>query len=91
MSYTTAHGNAGSFNPLIEARDRTCALMDASQIHLRCTMMGTTGWICVLSGEILEKREMQVQRQLHPDWREGDHHPRVGSPSLEDSVTTCGT
>ena len=32
-TYTTAHGNAGSFNPLSEARDRTCILMDESQIR----------------------------------------------------------
>ena len=28
-------------NPLIEARDRTCVLMDPSQIHFHCAMMGT--------------------------------------------------
>ena len=31
-AYTTGPGNAGSFNLLIEARDRTCILMDDSQI-----------------------------------------------------------
>ena len=29
-------------NPLSEARNRTCVLMDASQIRFRCSMMGTT-------------------------------------------------
>ena len=28
-------------NPLNEARDRTCVLMDTSQIHFRCTTTGT--------------------------------------------------
>ena len=39
--YTTAHGNAGSFNPLSEARDRTCVLMPASQIRFRWVKRGT--------------------------------------------------
>jgi len=33
VTYTTSHGNAGwILNPLSEARDGTCVLMDASQI-----------------------------------------------------------
>ena len=32
-TYTTAHGNAGSFNPLSEARDGTHNLMVPSRIH----------------------------------------------------------
>ena len=28
-------------DPLIEARDRTCILMDASQIHFHCATTGT--------------------------------------------------
>ena len=39
--YTTAHGNAGSFNPLSKARDRTYILMDSSQIHFCWATMGT--------------------------------------------------
>ena len=31
-TYTTAHGSASSFNPLSEARDGTCILMDTSQV-----------------------------------------------------------
>ena len=31
-TYTAAHGNAGSFNPLSDARDQTCILMDISQV-----------------------------------------------------------
>ena len=31
--YTTAHHNLRSFNPLSEARDQTCILIDTSQIH----------------------------------------------------------
>ena len=30
VTYITAHGNARSFNPLSEARDQTCILMDTS-------------------------------------------------------------
>ena len=33
MTYTTAHGNVGSFNPLSKARDPTCILLDTSQVH----------------------------------------------------------
>ena len=33
LTYTTAHSNAGSFNPLSEARDGTCTFMDTSQLH----------------------------------------------------------
>ena len=36
-----AHGNAGSFNPLSEARDWTRILMETSRICFRCTTMGT--------------------------------------------------
>ena len=32
FDYATAHGNATSFNPLIEARDRTRILMDPSRV-----------------------------------------------------------
>ena len=32
VTYTTAQGNARSFNPLREARDPTCILMDPSQV-----------------------------------------------------------
>ena len=32
-AYTTAQGNARSFNPLSKARDRTRILMDTSQVH----------------------------------------------------------
>ena len=31
--YTTAHSNAWILNPLSKARDRTCVLMDTSQVH----------------------------------------------------------
>ena len=30
-------------NPLSEARDRTCILMDTNQIRFHCTTMGTPG------------------------------------------------
>ena len=40
-TYTTAHSNAGSFNPLSKARDHTCVLMDASQICFHWAVMGT--------------------------------------------------
>ena len=32
VTYTTAHGTTGSFNPLSEARDQTHILMDTSQV-----------------------------------------------------------
>ena len=46
VTYTTAHSNTRSkpqcqiLSPLNEARDRSCNLMDPSQIHFRCAMMG---------------------------------------------------
>ena len=40
-TYTTAHGNAGSFNPLSEARARTRNLMVPSRIRFCCATMGT--------------------------------------------------
>ena len=42
MTYTTAHGNARSFNPLSEARDRTHVLMDTSRVRFHCAMAGTS-------------------------------------------------
>ena len=32
MTYPAAHSNAGSFNPLSEAKDQTHVLMDTSQV-----------------------------------------------------------
>ena len=40
VTYTTAHGNAGSW-PLCEARDRTCILMN-TWTHFCCTTMETS-------------------------------------------------
>ena len=42
MTYTTAHSNARSPTPLIEARDGTRILMDTSQIHLCWAMTRRT-------------------------------------------------
>jgi len=39
--YYTAHGNARFSDTLSEARDGTCILMDTSQIHFHCAIMGT--------------------------------------------------
>ena len=47
---TTAHSNAGSFNPLSEAGDRTCVLMDTSWILNLMSHSGNSGksyWIKV--------------------------------------------
>ena len=38
--YTTAHSNAGSFNPLSKARDWTFILMGTNQIHFHWAIMG---------------------------------------------------
>ena len=38
-AYTTAHGNTSSLIPLSHARDRTCVLMDTSQIRFCWAMM----------------------------------------------------
>ena len=39
--YTTAHSNTRSPTHLSEARDQTCILMDAGQVHSRCATRGT--------------------------------------------------
>ena len=40
VTYTTAHGNARSFNLLSKARDQTCILMDMSQV---CNLLSHNG------------------------------------------------
>ena len=40
-TYATAHGHAGSPNPLSEARERTCILMDTRQVRFHAATMGT--------------------------------------------------
>ena len=42
MTYTTAHGNAGSFKPLSKGRDWTLLLMDSTQICFHCATTGTS-------------------------------------------------
>ena len=44
VTYTTAHGNSAPFNPLSEARDQACILMDTSRVlnplsHYRNSMV----------------------------------------------------
>ena len=41
-AYTTAHGNAGSFDPLSKARDQTCILMDTSWVCFHYATLGIT-------------------------------------------------
>ena len=41
-TYTTAHGNTESFNPLSKARDQTCILMDTSGILKRLSHKGNS-------------------------------------------------
>jgi len=41
VTYTTAHSNARILYPLNKARDWTCILVDASQIHFCWAMTGT--------------------------------------------------
>ena len=41
LAYTTAHGNAGSFNPLDKVRSQTHVLMDTSWVHYCCAPTGT--------------------------------------------------
>ena len=40
-TYTTAHWNTGSFNPLSKAGNQTCVVMDASQIRFHWATTGT--------------------------------------------------
>ena len=48
--YTTAHWQRWILNPLSEARNQTCVLMDASLIRFRWAMLGTpeTAFWCAL-------------------------------------------
>ena len=41
VTYTTAHGNTGSFNPLSEARIKPESSWTASQIHFHGATTGT--------------------------------------------------
>ena len=43
VTYATAPSNARFSNPLSEARDQICVLMDTSQICFCCITMGTPG------------------------------------------------
>ena len=40
-TYTTAHSNARSFDPLSKARDGTQILIDSSRVCFHCTTAGT--------------------------------------------------
>ena len=40
-TYTTAHSNARSLTPLIEAGDQACVLMCTSSVRFHCTATGT--------------------------------------------------
>ena len=42
MTYTTPHGNTGSFNPLSKARDWTCILMDTSGVFNSLSFSGNS-------------------------------------------------
>ena len=41
VTYTVAHSNARSFNPLSEVGAQTCVFMDTSWIRFCCTTTGT--------------------------------------------------
>ena len=57
-------------NPLSEARDQTCILMDTSRIHFHCTTTGTPGFLIldpVLHSNSLEEKRAAPQLMLTPD------------------------
>ena len=47
-TYTTAHSNAGSFNPLSEARDPTYVFMDPSQVHQLLSHEGNSFFLVII-------------------------------------------
>ena len=47
-TYTTADGNAGSFNALSKARDWTHILMDTSWVYYCCATIGTSHFTLIL-------------------------------------------
>ena len=49
MTYTTALGNVGSFNPLSKARDRMCVLIDTSQIHFHRATTRILGLLSIIN------------------------------------------
>ena len=59
--YTTAHGNAGSFNRLSEARDWTCVLMDISCYCWATMGTGVLNW--VTASEVLTRRAENTELQ----------------------------
>ena len=58
MTYTTAHGDTGSLNPLSKARDRTRILMDTSQVLNPRATTGTPG------GSILYQPSLPEEESL---------------------------
>ena len=56
-TYTSAHSNAGSFNPMSEARDQTCILMNTSWVHYCWALMGTP------LGERFNRRKKRRRRK----------------------------
>ena len=69
-TYTTAHGNIGSFNPLSEARHQTHVLMDMSQV---CYHWATTG--PPLLQNILKRHgPSEHSRKYHMGPLHGWHH-----------------
>ena len=55
VTYTTAHSNNGILNPVSEARDQTCILMDTSRICFHCSTMGTPWTISLKDWAYLTK------------------------------------
>ena len=66
-------------NPLSEARDRTCVLMDTSQIHFHRAMMGTPFFILknVLNFYFIFFRRTHYKRMICQFLEQGQHHFRV--------------
>ena len=85
-------------NPRKEAGNRTCVLMDASQIHFRCAVMGSPQfpfrWLAALVSGIALHRTSVVKRKnrkrpkfiFTASWGQVPHK----EPSLLDPRGSCG-
>ena len=75
-------------NPLSKARDRTCVLMDASQIHFHWAMTGTSShWFLKVHWTITWHFFFLVFLGPHPQHLEV---PRLGVESELQLPTACG-
>ena len=73
-TYTTAHANNSSFNPLSKARNQTHILMDASWVHYHWTTMGSPlpSWNKREGGRAQPLKEWRSPWRYDKNWLESN-------------------